>query len=107
MLSCSVTYTAVELSDTCPATSNLAGTICTPDGEYDENNPPTADDYISPFRWDQGWKCKGLQEDDAKPDLGWILFINIFFSTFWIVPAAIGCCYCRNKSNNTAPFNGE
>jgi len=46
--------------------------------------------------------------DDWGDGIGWVfIFIQVFFSLGWLIPAGIAICICRNKSMNTAPFNGQ
>ena len=117
MLFCSVTYTtypAAQLPykpDTCATYDGLYGTICTPTESYDPQNPPTPDAYIGSFSWDEGWRCKGWDNDEDKRNggdgLAFALIINLVATLGWLIPMIVICCYCRNKSQNTAPFNGE
>ncbi len=114
LLCCPVTYTGVPAAqlpnedDNCPyGNDQLYGTICTPTESYDPQNPPTSGDYIGKFSGDAGWRCKGYDNPEQKANVGWVLFFNLFVNLLWLTPMILGCCYYRNKSQNTAPFNGE
>ena len=102
---CSVrsdTYSESSTSeDYCPASNNLVRTACTPEATNSTDDPA----YIR-FS-DDTWKCKGIGAERGEDRGGMIaIWINLVVQVFVWVPMVIGCCYFRNKSTNTAPFNG-
>lgn len=81
---------------------DLVGTICLKNG----TSPPQDVDYINFAH--PNWICEG-RDDPKDGRLG--LFVSLLFQLVFggagILIGAIVCCICRNKSQNTAPFNGE
>jgi hypothetical protein len=82
-------------------TWNLVGTVCVPNDAVDED----VDDVEYVNFADPNWKCAGRDDKDDGAVAIWIM-MNLFFGVGWIPIAAIFCCIFRNKSQNTAPFNG-
>jgi hypothetical protein len=84
---------------------NLVGTVCVPNNDTAMAAQPNDIFYIN-FE-DPGWTCKGRDDGGGgRPD-AFVALINLLFAFGWSTIVGIVCCYCRNKSQNTAPFNGE
>ena len=90
----------------CPSHSrgsslDLVGTVCV----KNETSATQDVDYVNFM--DPKWDCEGRDNDDPPPNMLAIVFINLLFSVGWIPIAVVFCCIFRNKSQNTAPFNGD
>eukprot|EP01043_Picozoa_sp_COSAG02_P077205 COSAG02_NODE_16780_length_1056_cov_1.370951_1_plen_168_part_10 len=85
---------------------NLVGTVCVPDDAYSSIFSSNSADIKYVNFDDPSWYCPDRNEKDDGAGVFMIIMMNLIFGVGWIPIAAIFCCYFRNKSQNTAPFNG-